>query len=115
VISRATLRLHRSGISNIRDVEIYAMSDTSWDPTTMTWNTRPAIDGVLLALGDIGGGLWAGFDVTHAVSNGTIALGIRRTASDANRNSASPTRLRPAMEMQSLTSPITFYAPLRST
>ncbi|NRA09773.1 MAG: DNRLRE domain-containing protein, partial [Myxococcales bacterium] len=86
VISRATLRLHRSGTSNIRDVEIYAMSDTSWDPTTMTWNTRPTIDGALLALSDIGGGLWADFDVTSAVSNGTIAFGIRRAASDSNRS-----------------------------
>ena len=86
VISRATLRLHRSGTSNIRDVEIYAMSDTSWDPTTMTWNTRPTIDGALLALNDIGGDSWAEFDVTPAVSNGTIAFGVRRAASDANRS-----------------------------
>ncbi|MFP8877136.1 MAG: DNRLRE domain-containing protein, partial [Myxococcota bacterium] len=86
VISRATLRLHRSGTSNIRDVEIYAMSDTSWDPTTMTWNTRPTIDGPLLALSDIGGGLWADFDVTNALSNGTIAFGIRRATSDSNRS-----------------------------
>ena len=86
VISQATLRLHRSGTTNIRDVEIYAMSDTGWDSTAMTWQTRPTIDGALLAVDDIGGGLWAEFDVTSAVSNGTIAFGIRRAASDSNRN-----------------------------
>ena len=43
-------------------------------------------DGELLAVNDIGGGLWADFDVTGAVSSGTIAFGVRRAASDSNRS-----------------------------
>ena len=86
-IVSATLRLHRKdGGSSINDVEIYAMSDNSWDAATMTWEDKPVIDGALLATKDIGANTWSNFDVSSAVSNGTISFGIRRSASDTNRD-----------------------------
>ncbi|WP_040356673.1 DUF7594 domain-containing protein, partial [Colwellia piezophila] len=72
----ATLRLHRSG-TKVFDVQVYAMSDSSWDPAEVTWNNRPIIDGALLATGDVKSD-WGEFDVTRGVRNGTVSLALNR-------------------------------------
>ena len=64
---------------------LYSMSDISWGETTVTYNTRPVIDGLTLGkLGAVALGAIVEFDVTAAISgNGTYSFAINSTNSDA--------------------------------
>ena len=60
---------------------IYTVSNNSWQETTLTYNSRPAIDGAALdALGQVGIGDIVELDVTAAVSgNGTYSFAMDST------------------------------------
>jgi hypothetical protein len=75
---------------------IYAISDNSWQETTVTYNNRPAIDGPALdALGEVNVGDVVELDVTAAISgNGVYNLAIDSNntngANYASREGANP-------------------------
>jgi len=82
----AELRLHRSNASSNVDVEIYSMSDTSWDESTVTWDTQPARDGIFLDANQVNGGSnWASFVVTEGVTNGLVSLALIKEEGSAKR------------------------------
>ena len=60
------------------------MSNTSWSEASVTYNTRPAIDGPTLStLGAVSTGQWVDYDVSAAVTgNGTWSFGLRSDATD---------------------------------
>src|SRR3990172_7215257 len=57
---------------------LYSMSDNSWGETTVTYNTRPVIDGLTLGkLGAVAVGAIVEFDVTAAIGgNGTYSFAM---------------------------------------
>jgi len=63
---------------------IYPISNNSWGETTVTYNTRPVIDGpALSALGAVSVGDIVEFDVTAAISgNGTYNFATASNNSD---------------------------------
>lgn len=75
------------------------MSQTNWSESTVTYRTRPMIDGSILStLHSMDDGRWSEFDVTPAVTgNGTISLGLRSTDGDgmdfSSRESTNPPQL----------------------
>ncbi len=82
----AELKLHRSSATSNVDVETYSMSDTSWNESTVTWNTQPAIDGVLLDANQVNGGSnWASFVVTDGVTNGLVSLALLKPEGGGRR------------------------------
>jgi hypothetical protein len=67
-------------------VNINGLSDTSWGETTITYNSMPAIDGLLA--GSSGAiktsSTWASIDITSLVSgNGTFSIAVTTTNSTA--------------------------------
>ncbi|WP_019026102.1 DUF7594 domain-containing protein [Colwellia piezophila] len=84
-IISATLRMHSSG-SKVVDIEVYAVSDTDWIPTEVTWNQRPIIDGPVVATGSVESDQWGEFDVTSAISNGTVSLALNRLPHTNRKN-----------------------------
>jgi len=89
-IIKATLWLYRdNGGSSINGIEVYSISDTQWSADTLTYNTRPDIDGEFLDSNDIGPDSWSGFNVTSHISNGMIAVALRRQEHKSNRDLAS--------------------------
>ncbi len=79
-VQSARLRLevvNRSGFGGT----IYSISDNSWDEDTVTFDTRPVIDGPALdALGKVRVGDIVGLDVTAAITGD----GIYSFAIDSN-------------------------------
>ncbi len=83
-IRAVRLRLHQRDSSRTGG-RVFAISSSSW-AESMTWNTRPAIDGAQLAsFGAVAAGNWYEVPLTPgAVSgDGTISLGLDSTSSDA--------------------------------
>jgi hypothetical protein len=62
---------------------LYA-TQTGWSETTLTWNTRPAIiGGVLANAASVPAGAWYEFTVTSTVTgNGTYSFLLRPESSD---------------------------------
>ncbi len=58
--------------------KVARMQDTSWQETSVTYNSRPRIDGPVLAtLSQVKAGQWYAFDVTAAITgNGLMSLGL---------------------------------------
>ena len=86
-IIRAELDLHNAGGTHNIGVGLHAMSDTSWDENTMTWNNRPVIDGALLDTKNVNAGSWTTFDVSAGVtSTGLVSFGMIRDPLDTQRS-----------------------------
>jgi hypothetical protein len=68
--SSAKLRLYvTEGSKNAADV--FVVSNTTWSESTITWNTRPTVDGPLLgSFTATTAGAWVEVDVTQAVHGG---------------------------------------------
>jgi len=76
--------MHRSG-TKVTDIEVYSVSDTNWVPSQVTWNQRPIIDGPLVATGSVEDE-WGEFDVTSAISNGTVSFALNRLPSTNSKH-----------------------------
>ena len=83
-VEQARLRLEVSGPSAVTAGTVHAISNHSWNEATLTWNTRPAVDGPALStLGPVSLGAIAEFDVSGAVSgDGVYDLAIDSRAED---------------------------------
>jgi len=92
--SSATLRLYVT-LESQNAADVFAVSSSAWSESTITWNTRPDVDGPLLgSFTSIATGAWVELDVTAAVrrgqplslalvprSNDSAAFGSRERAS----------------------------------
>jgi hypothetical protein len=85
-IISANLNLYATGASTTGNVQVYSMTDTSWDEMTMNYNNAPPIDGVLLDQQDIYSLTYRGFNVFNAVGgNGIISFGLDRALTSSFR------------------------------
>jgi hypothetical protein len=95
-IVSATLNLYATGNSNSGSVQVYTMSDTSWDEYGMTYNNKPPIDGVLLDQQDVSSHSYQEFDVTGGFTgNGIISLGLDRALATSYRAVSSRENVNP--------------------
>ncbi len=79
---------------------IARMQDTSWQESSVTYNSRPRIDGPILAtLGQVKAGQWYAFDVTAAITgNGLMSFGlISRSANGVYYTSREVTETAPQL------------------
>jgi len=83
-VTSAKLRLYVTTNGSVKGGSAAKVSNTSWGETTVTYNTRPAIDGpVLSTLGVVNTNTWYEFDVTGAVTgDGLVSLGINTVSTD---------------------------------
>jgi hypothetical protein len=84
----ATLWLHvadRAGAGGPAGGTVIATSDTDWDESTVTWNTRPALDGAVAGpIGAVQRGRWVSRNVTALARPGErLSLGIRSRQADS--------------------------------
>ncbi|MCK4959212.1 MAG: DNRLRE domain-containing protein, partial [Planctomycetes bacterium] len=85
----ANLNLHSDGSANIV-VEVYGVTDNNWTENTLTWYTRPEIDGPLQDSKTVVGGGRRDFDVSgHITGSGYTSLGFKRPASETVRRVSS--------------------------
>ena len=82
-IGNVTLRLYNIDNSPVGG-QFFAMTDTNWSESTVTWNTAPPADGALLAsLGGVSRDTWYEVDVTGlVVGDGPVSLRINSTHSN---------------------------------
>ncbi|MPY91078.1 MAG: DNRLRE domain-containing protein [Luteitalea sp.] len=84
-VGAATLRLFaRVAESEVIDTSVFAVANTSWSETGITWNNKPALGGTPLDTISVGGDFqWYDLDVTSYIQNElaagrtTIGLGLR--------------------------------------
>jgi hypothetical protein len=69
--------------------EIRRISDSAWGETTITWNNKPAVDGVLLGtVGSVSALGWLEVDVTsHVTSNSVLSFAMIPRSSDGMNTS----------------------------
>jgi acid phosphatase type 7 len=81
-VSRATLRFWV--VNGTSDGPTVAPTSTSWSGSTITWNTRPAATGAVVAdAGAVPAGAWWEIDVSSLVSgDGAYAFVLRPTSGD---------------------------------
>jgi len=90
-LSKVILRLHRNSTSSTKGVQVYLMSDTSWNADTLTWNdiTDPNNLGTLISTVDVAGNTWQEIDVSayiaKGVAEGDVAFAIGREPNINNR------------------------------
>jgi hypothetical protein len=84
-VTSAKLRMYVTDNGSVKGGSVAKMTDTSWSEPTVTYRTRPVIDGTQLdSLGAVGVGTWYEFNVTPAVQgDGTLSFGLKTTSSDA--------------------------------
>lgn len=82
-ISSAKLRLYVADTS-AGPHTVKRVSNTSWGETSINWNNKPAVDGVLVAtIGSASSGSWIELDITSvAQPNSTISLAIQPGSTD---------------------------------
>jgi hypothetical protein len=90
LVTSARLRIQVSTALNSQSVagaRIHPISSCAWDERTVTWKTRPAIDGpVLSTLGAVALGQVVEFDVTSAIQgDGVHCFGIESPSADGVR------------------------------
>jgi hypothetical protein len=101
----AALRLTVANVSSAESVSggrLFAISQCAWDELTMTWTTRPAIDGPLLGtLGAVARDQAVAFDVTAAVTgDGTYCFALTSLSADGvNYDSREAASGRPILEV----------------
>ncbi|MCK4785583.1 MAG: right-handed parallel beta-helix repeat-containing protein [Desulfobacteraceae bacterium] len=89
-VASAGLHLYATGASTSGGVQVWTMTNTSWDEMTMTYEDAPDIDGDMLQEKDIYSLSYALFDVTDGVSgNGIISFGLDRHLSTSFRGISS--------------------------
>ena len=83
-VANATLRVW-ANTSQTTGYDVYSVPDTSWDESSITFNTAPSMATTVVgSSGPVSGGTWTTVDVTSLVSgNGTITLGLQTTNSTA--------------------------------
>ncbi|MDJ0757040.1 MAG: DNRLRE domain-containing protein [Ardenticatenaceae bacterium] len=63
-------------------VDIYAVSDSSWEETAITAGNAPALGSLIASSGSLTANTWVDIDVTSAITgNGLITLAIRNDSS----------------------------------
>jgi hypothetical protein len=98
-VQRATLRLWVRDKGGSQDGPAVYATDAAWTETDLTWNTRPAPRGDVLAdTGKVASNTWAEYDVTAAVSgDGPIAFVLVAQSADGaifhSREAANPPQL----------------------
>ncbi|MFZ6004403.1 MAG: DUF7594 domain-containing protein [Actinomycetota bacterium] len=82
-VQSATLRLFVTNAS-VAGGNVFQVGDTTWDESTLTWNTRPAVTGTALAsLGAVAVGTWVEVDVTAVVgAGGDYAFSVQGLSTD---------------------------------
>jgi hypothetical protein len=82
-VQRAILRIFAT-TNETKDGPAVYTTTSSWNETSVTYNTRPArTSGVLADAGAIGTGTWVEYDVTSAVrENGSYSFNLTATSSD---------------------------------
>jgi hypothetical protein len=75
-VQQARLRLHVANTSSGGSPSggsVATSSNTTWSESTVTWNTKPTINGATVAMaGTVARNTWVEFDVTAAVTAGTL-------------------------------------------
>lgn len=86
-LTKVTLRVHRGSTSSTKGVQVYLMSDTSWNAGTLIWNdiADPNNLGSLISTFDVSGGAWQEIDVSAYVSEGEVAFALGREPNTNNR------------------------------
>lgn len=98
IIARATVRLFVEERSEA-GAEIHLVSANDWDEATVTWNTRPAVDGPVVSLvGETRAGRWVEVDVsTLATPNSRLSLAVVPRSGDdfafSSRDGQNPPQL----------------------
>jgi hypothetical protein len=98
----ATLRLFIPNTTNAGSVNgpsVYQTTDTSWAESTITWDSRPAHNGVVLDdLGAVSAGTWVELDVTAAITgNGEYTFVLTTISNDATDFASSETGTPPQL------------------
>ncbi len=83
-IARATLRLFVVGSSD-DSAEIHFVSSSNWNESTITWNSKPTIDGpVASVIGNTKSGKWVDVDVSSLVTpNSVLTLAVVPSSNDS--------------------------------
>ncbi|MFI8519988.1 DNRLRE domain-containing protein [Streptomyces sp. NPDC085481] len=86
-VTGAKLRIHVDDVAGAESSSggtFRAMSQTTWTETSVTYNSRPSIDGATLgSLGSVARNTWYEVDVTSYVKgNGTFSIGITSASSN---------------------------------
>src|SRR5439155_8587784 len=89
-VTSARLRMQVSTVLNSQSVaggRIHAITNCAWDERTVTWNTRPVIDGpVLSGAGAVALGQVVDFDVTTAIQgDGVYCFAVESPSADGVR------------------------------
>jgi hypothetical protein len=117
-VTAARLRLMASSGSDDSAGRIHRISSTAWDEATLTWDTRPAVDGpVVHAHGPVASGAMAEFVLDGAVTgDGTYSFAIDATSGDgaAYYSSSSTGGVRPelVLTLQPRATTVTIVRPL---
>jgi hypothetical protein len=81
-VSSATLRLFVKNESPAGGA-LYAVPDSSWSESALTWNTRPALGSLIMNIGAATLSTWVELDVASVVTgNGTYSFAIAGVSSD---------------------------------
>ena len=82
-VQAAWLRLYVDNPS-VSGGSIHSITDLGWSESTITWNSRPQIDGTKLStLATVFGSEWIAFDVGQAISgDGTYSFAINSTSTN---------------------------------
>jgi len=97
-IASAKLRFYNVDPSS-KGGDFYAVSDTSWQEETITWNNAPAaLTNLLASLGSVSANNWYEIDITSLIAgDGTYSLRISSTSSDgadySSKEGANPPQL----------------------
>ncbi|MER7762360.1 DNRLRE domain-containing protein [Streptomyces sp. NPDC097619] len=86
-VTKAVLRIHVDDVSGAESGSggsFRAMSNTTWSENSVTYNSRPSVDGAVLGtLGSVSRNAWYEVDVTsHVKGNGTFGIGITSSSSN---------------------------------
>jgi calcineurin-like phosphoesterase family protein len=78
-VSKATLRLY-TAVAHSTPIDVYAVADTSWGETAITYNTAPPIGTKIVSSGAQTAGQYVSIDVTSAVKgDGTYSFALKTT------------------------------------
>jgi hypothetical protein len=82
-VTRATLRMYANSSSN-GGYDVRAVSNNTWDESTITYNNAPSVGNTLGSSGRFGSGTWTSVDITsYIMGNGTYSLAITTSGSTA--------------------------------
>jgi parallel beta-helix repeat protein len=83
ILVSAKLRVHVTD-GSLAAPDLFAVANTTWSESSMTWNTRPSLGASIQKLGPASADSWIEVDVTTLVSSGApLSLAIRATSSDS--------------------------------